>query len=181
MSRSHDQIASEIIALLTSGQSVALVGPPSSRNEIIEHVREAVDERSLLLELDCHLFTDMTSAAFFEHCGHALRTLLATQGSSLAQPHTVSGPTRLAFEATLRQLAQRGRRLVLVLAGLEHLAASPHIDVSFFNALRSIAGRLPLALLTTSELPLIELTYAGNPDEIRSSPFFNIFAQIRIT
>ncbi|MFH1635829.1 MAG: serine/threonine-protein kinase, partial [Chloroflexota bacterium] len=53
-----------------------------------------------------------------------------------------------------------------------------NLDVNFFNALRSAAGRYQLAFLTGSAHPLIQLTYSGRSQEILSSPFFNIFAPL---
>jgi hypothetical protein len=60
----------------------------------------------------------------------------------------------------------------------EQLTMNPHVDVGFYNALRSAAGRLRLVFLTASAQPLIELTYFDSSKKILSSPFFNIFAQL---
>jgi len=60
------------------------------------------------------------------------------------------------------------------------LSGNPQLGVSFFNGLRSLAGRYELVFLTASVRPLIDLTYAGCAEEIASSPFFNIFASIRL-
>jgi hypothetical protein len=90
----------------------------------------------------------------------------------------ISKPAWPAVEAGLRKLNQRGLRVVLMLDEFEQLTHNPHVEVSFYNALRSAAGRLRLVFLTCSTKPLIELTCFDNSKGIRSSPFFNIFAQL---
>src|SRR5262249_15422181 len=87
-------------------------------------------------------------------------------------------PTRLAFEAAIRKLNQRGLRVTLILDEFERLSTNPQLDLNFFNALRSIAGRYQFVFLTASARPLIELTYSGRSQEILSSPFFNISAPV---
>jgi hypothetical protein len=75
-------------------------------------------------------------------------------------------------------LNRQGLRIVLILDDFENLSANPHIDVTFFNTLRSLAGRYQLAYITSSARPLIELTSANQASDFLSSPFFNIFAPI---
>jgi hypothetical protein len=41
-----------------------------------------------------------------------------------------------------------------------------------------MAGRFKLAFLTASANPLFDLTFTGRPEEILTSPFFNIFAPL---
>lgn len=177
----HDAVLLEVEALLASGQSVALVGPVGSGTRaIVERLAGRAEERMVFMALDCASLAAVDATAFFERCEAALREAMAARGIALPPPQAAGGPARLAFEAALRQLERRGLRAVLALVGLEHLAANPRVDVGLFNALRSAAGRLSLALLTTSTRPLIELTYAGDADAIRSSPFFNIFAQLSL-
>jgi hypothetical protein len=67
--------------------------------------------------------------------------------------------------------------VVLLLDEFEHVTMSPRFSPDFFYGLRSLATRHSLALVTSSRLQLIELSHS---DAIRSSPFFNIFANVRL-
>jgi hypothetical protein len=87
-------------------------------------------------------------------------------------------PTRMAWEAAVRNINRRGLRVVLILDDFEALSSNPRLGIGFFNVLRSITARYQLVLLTASIRPLIELTYSGCSSDIVSSPFFNIFASI---
>jgi tRNA A-37 threonylcarbamoyl transferase component Bud32 len=113
-------------------------------------------------------------AAFAEE----LRGALETRGfpPEPALDKVADTPSRLAFEAALRRLNQAGHRVVLLLDEFERLGTNGKLDLNFFNALRSAAGRYQLVFVTASARPLIELTYADHSREILSSPFFNIFA-----
>jgi serine/threonine-protein kinase len=95
-----------------------------------------------------------------------------------ALTRAIETPSRLAWERALRRLNQRGLRVIFILDEFERLSTNTHLDVNFFNALRSAAGRYQLAFITASAHPLIQLTYSGRSQEILSSPFFNIFAPL---
>lgn len=105
-------------------------------------------------------------------------SITRTGSSTQASP-----PTRNTCEArhvAVRKLNQRDLRVVLSVDRFECLRGNPQLDISFYNVLRSIAGRYQLVFLTTSVRPLIEFTYSSHPGDIVSSPFFNIFAVCRL-
>jgi DNA-binding CsgD family transcriptional regulator len=72
--------------------------------------------------------------------------------------------------------AQR-RHVVLLLDEFENVTRNENFSPDFFYSLRSLAIHHRLALITSSRRELIELTHSN---EIRSSPFFNIFANINV-
>ncbi|HEU5089314.1 MAG TPA: hypothetical protein VFT99_17785, partial [Roseiflexaceae bacterium] len=150
------------------------------KRRLVTHLAALLGEgapRMVVAVVDCAALCNPDSAAVFTTC---LAAVQQAAGGFLPPGDATHANARLAFEAAVRQGGRSGCQVVLALVALEHLAASSQIDVSLFNALRSAATRLPLALLTTSQHPLIELTYAADADSIRSSPFFNIFAQITL-
>jgi hypothetical protein len=175
----QDAILIEVEALLASQQSVALVGPSErGKRTMVECLSHRANEQTVFVVLDCAAIADGDVTMFFERCTTTLHACAATRNLQLRVDQTISGPTRLAFEEVVRQLDRKGLQVVLALVSLEYLAANPKVDIRLFNALRSAAARLPLTFLTTSQLPLIDLTYVSNAEQIRSSPFFNIFVQI---
>jgi hypothetical protein len=86
--------------------------------------------------------------------------------------------TYRTFERFLRRLIQPGWKPILLLDEFERMSHNPHLDPDFFSGLRALATRYPIAYVTASKHPLLELTYANA--STLSSPFFNIFASIRL-
>lgn len=75
------------------------------------------------------------------------------------------------------EVDRRSKHIVFLLDEFEKVTSNPNFDPSFFYGLRSLAIQHSLSLVTSSQYELIELTHS---QEIRSSPFFNIFANINV-
>jgi tRNA A-37 threonylcarbamoyl transferase component Bud32 len=178
----------EIANFLRGNQSVSIVGPRKvGKTSLLFHLmRPHVYEElgipggTLICYLDCEVFGGESAAEVFQQFAAELRGEIESRGlpEEPALESACREPSRLAFEAALRALNRRGLPVVIILDEFERLSANPNLDVHFFNALRSIAGRFQLAFVTASASPLIDLTYSGKSQEILSSPFFNIFAPI---
>ncbi len=176
----------EIADFLRCGQSVSIVGPPQSgKTMLLLHLMHSatwpglgLDADNLFVYLNCESLATPTHTAIFGRFAGAMAAALDERGLAMEPALEIvsANPTRLAFEAAVRKLNQRGLRLVLILDEFEWLSGNPQLDVSFYNVLRSMAGRYQLVFLTASVHPLIELTYSSHPKDIVSSPFFNIFA-----
>jgi hypothetical protein len=67
--------------------------------------------------------------------------------------------------------------IVLLLDEFEKVTRNQNFDNDFFGGLRALAIHHHLALITSSRQSLVELTHS---EEVRSSPFFNIFASINL-
>jgi hypothetical protein len=67
--------------------------------------------------------------------------------------------------------------LVFLLDEFEKVTSNPNFGPDFFYGLRSLAIQHNLSLITSSRSELIDLTHS---EVIRSSPFFNIFANINL-
>ncbi len=67
--------------------------------------------------------------------------------------------------------------IVLMLDEFENVTRNSQFDNDFFGGLRALAIHHNLALITSSRQDLVELTHS---EELRSSPFFNIFATINL-
>ena len=184
--RDHD--LTEIAAFLQGNQSISIVGPRKiGKTSLLFHVmrpdtqaRLGLEGRYLFVYLDCEVLGEGVAEAIF--CQFALEMAAALEERQLPPEPIVESagakPSRLAFEAAVRQLNRRGLRVVLVLDEFERLSANGQLDVNFFNALRSAAGRYQLVYITASATPLIQLTYSGRSQDVLSSPFFNIFAPL---
>src|SRR5947207_2893500 len=71
----------------------------------------------------------------------------------------------------------KDKYVVLLLDEFENVTENPNFNAAFFYSLRSLAIHHHLSLITSSRRELIELCHS---QAIRSSPFFNIFANINI-
>ncbi len=71
----------------------------------------------------------------------------------------------------------KNQYVVFLLDEFEKVTANPNFGTDFFYGLRSLAIQHHLALVTSSRRELIELCHS---EAIRSSPFFNIFANINV-
>ena len=67
--------------------------------------------------------------------------------------------------------------IALLLDEFEKVTRNENFDNDFFGGLRALAIHHHLALVTSSRQSLVELTHS---EEVRSSPFFNIFASINL-
>jgi serine/threonine-protein kinase len=178
----------EIAAFVAASQSVSIVGPRKiGKTSLIYSLIQSstwpdlrLDANNLFVYLDCEVLGEGAHAEIFGQFPAATIVALDERGlePEPALEAAATRPTRLTFEAAVRKLNQRGLRVTLILDEFERLSTNPQLDVNFFNALRSIAGRYQFVFLTLSARPLIELTYSGRSQEILSSPFFNIFAPV---
>ncbi len=73
---------------------------------------------------------------------------------------------------------EKNQYVVFLLDEFEKVTENPNFGTDFFYGLRSLAIQHHLALVTSSRRELIELCHS---EAIRSSPFFNIFANINLS
>ena len=74
-------------------------------------------------------------------------------------------------------LEEMGLHIVLLMDDFENIAANDNFSADFYYGLRSLAIHHDLALVIASRQNLAEISPS---DSVRSSPFFNIFANIRL-
>jgi Cdc6-like AAA superfamily ATPase len=180
----------EIAAFLRGNQSVAIVGPAQAgKTTLLRHLSHpalwpsvGLGEDNLFVYIDCATLQDRSYDQIFGLFASGMATALEQRllAPEPALDIAMARPARLSWEAAIRRLNQRGQRIALILDDFENLSSNPHIGVGFFNVLRSMTARYQLVLLTASTRPLIDLTYTGCPEEIVSSPFFNIFASVSL-
>jgi len=77
-----------------------------------------------------------------------------------------------------RRINRAGYTLVMMLDEFESLARNSEFDASFYGELRSLAGEIGVVYITISKHSLYDLTYQH--EDTLSSPFFNIFSEVRL-
>lgn len=184
----REEELNEIGAFIRGNQSVSIIGPKKiGKTSLMLHLIQpetlgalGLAEGYLFVYIDCQALSGRRQEEIFANFCSQIAEALQAQGlePEPALTSAINHPTWLKVEVALRRLNQRGFRVVLILDGFECLTMNPNLGVKFYNGLRSAAGRLRLVYITGSTRPLIELTYFDSPEEILSSPFFNIFAQV---
>jgi hypothetical protein len=79
------------------------------------------------------------------------------------------------LEDVFQEVANRGMITVLLLDEFEYVTQNPNFKGDFFGALRALAIHHGVALVPATRRELVDLCHS---DEIKGSPFFNIFANV---
>ena len=72
---------------------------------------------------------------------------------------------------------EKGLHVTLLMDEFENIGRNENFEPDFYYGLRSLAIHHNLALITGSRIDLVELSHL---DQVRSSPFFNIFSTIHL-
>jgi Novel STAND NTPase 2 len=83
-----------------------------------------------------------------------------------------------ALDELFEQVDYKNQHVVFLLDEFEHITANGNFGPDFYYGLRSLVIHHQLALVTSSRRELIELCHS---EAIKSSPFFNIFANINLS
>lgn len=121
--------------------------------------------------------TELTPARFWKRVLHAI-------SRSLANPHLAEMTQQLASRAEIDQfdledhfqsLKESDLTTVLLMDEFENIAKNPNFPAGFFGGLRALAIHSGLVLIPATRNELVDL-YSS--EEIKGSPFFNIFANV---
>ncbi len=186
--REHE--TTQALSLLGNDQSISLVGQRRiGKSSFLFHLADphiftqhGLDPtQHLFVYLDCGSLSGLTPPDLYRVLLEEIGDALADAGNPTAlnfETEPTHPLTYRAFEQAFRHLTRQGRRLILLLDEFERLSRNPHLDPDFFSGLRALTARYSVAYVTASKQPLLELTYANA--SALSSPFFNIFASIRL-
>ena len=178
----------QMLSLLGNGQSVSVVGQRRiGKTSLLFHLADAQIFTQYGLKAGEHLFVYIDCGGlsnldppklyrlFLEEIDEALAEIAPAQrleipGADISYRN---------FERILRQFIRQNRKPIIILDEFEQMSRNPHLDPDFFSGLRALTAKYPLAFVTASKYPLLNLTYANA--SALSSPFFNIFAGVRLS
>jgi len=95
----------------------------------------------------------------------------------LEEIHQMQSIDNFVLTDLFDNMDEKDQHMVFVLDEFENVTENQNFDPAFFYGLRSLAIHHNLSLITSSRRELIELCHS---EAIRSSPFFNIFANINL-
>jgi hypothetical protein len=152
---------------LTNGISCQVVAPSGyGKSSLLFALRQLAPEWDERLTVG---YIDLQKP----HC-HTLEGFMQCVWAELKEPP--AAPTLLALSERVEELAKKGRRPVLCLDEFGELTRRPEVfTTDFFLEMRSIA-QTGMTIVTASPEPLRTLLPSDNP----VSPFFNIFAMLRL-
>jgi len=136
-----------------------------------------IPERYCLVYIDFQGLTDITPQRFWQR---VLSKMSRTICSPDLDPLIQELRNRESFdlfdlEDLFEQINSQGLNIILLMDEFEYVTQNPNFGTDFFGGLRALAIHHGLALIPATRRELVDLCHS---DEIKGSPFFNIFANI---
>jgi len=174
------------LQLLKNGQSISVVGSRKiGKTSLLLHLMDPQvctehglnSNQHLFAYIGCETLGRLGKLDIYRVMLEEISHQLALRGTGLA-PTAIDWENLQfhQFNRVVRELTGRGLKLIFLLDEFECLGNNHRLDADFFSSLRSLTLH-NLAYVTASQDPLLELTIRG---EILSSPFFNIFAFLKL-
>ncbi|MBE7470251.1 MAG: hypothetical protein DPW09_13250 [Anaerolineae bacterium] len=176
--------------LLSAFESSAIVGErragKTSLLKILGHAdtlaRFNLDPQKYHFIYQDFLFLDenTTPSRFWQRVLKAMRRAVAAHEGVVAEiDFALKAETidNYALDDIFTLIDEESLYVVLLLDEFEQVTRNRNFDNDFFGGLRALAIHHNLALITSSRQDLVQLTHS---EQVRSSPFFNIFATINL-
>lgn len=147
----------------------------------VQRAHNVNPDQHLFIYIDLESMSNITRDEFWPEVLDRITSSLPS-GELRDQFNSVALASDLRFMQVRRLLRRLGAariQLVLMLDEFESLAGNNAFDPSFYGELRSLAGELGVVYVTASKRSLYELTYQHT--DTLSSPFFNIFSEVRLS
>lgn len=130
-----------------------------------------------LVYIDFQGLNDITPQRFWQRVLH----LMARSMENSARKQTFKELSNAEYidlfdlEDLFEDIGSDGTHVVLLMDEFEYVTQNPNFDADFFGGLRSLAIHYNLSLVPATRRELVELCHS---EEIKGSPFFNIFATV---
>src|SRR3990170_341807 len=181
------EIRQVVSRLLSSAhESTSIVGERRmGKTSLLDHLAHPdvapslglTPDRYCLVYLDFQGLTDITTGRFWQRA-------ISKMARSSCEPDLVAELKQAAgqsefdlfdLEDLFDLVTGRGVHVVLLLDEFEYVTQNPNLGADFFGGLRALAIHHGLSLVPATRRELVDLCHS---DEIKGSPFFNIFANV---
>jgi len=134
-------------------------------------------DKFCLVYMDFQGLTDITPARFWQRVlkKMATTTCVDTLKVPLEKASKQKQFDMFDLEDLFQVLQEKGLTTVLMLDEFEYVTQNPNFKSDFFGGLRALAIHHGLTLLPATRRELVDLCHS---DELKGSPFFNIFANV---
>ena len=170
------------LQLLKNGQSISVVGPRKiGKTSWLLHLADPKVCKEYGLESEQYLFVYINCETLgglgrLDIYRVMLEELAISGACSELEGRDWKNLQFHQFNKIIRELTGRNLKLVYLFDEFECLGKNRGLNADFFSSLRSLTLH-NVAYVTASQDPLLELTVR---EEVLSSPFFNIFAFLRL-
>jgi class 3 adenylate cyclase len=193
----RDRETRRAMQLLRNGQSVSIVGPRKiGKTSLLLHLVDPhvqaehglASENCLFVYVNGEVLSQLDKSDVYRVMLEETSGSLATRGLGLTLGQALTNQGLIGrqdsssnlqfrhFSRAIRSLTQRGLKVVYLLDEFEGLSTNQQLGEDFFSSLRSMTLH-DVAYVTASQDPLLDLTLR---QDVLSSPFFNIFALLRL-
>jgi hypothetical protein len=134
-------------------------------------------DKFCLVYVDFQGLTDITPQRFWQRVLTKIGRLVCdeTIAAPIKEFSQQSNVDLFDLEDLFEQLTSKGLTIVLFMDEFEYITQNPNFKSDFFGGLRSLAIHHGLALIPATRRELVDLCHS---EEIKGSPFFNIFANV---
>jgi hypothetical protein len=134
-------------------------------------------DKYCMIYLDFQGLTDITPLRFWQRVLSRLSKSICDE-SLQPEINRLSQQTSIDLfdlEDLFQSANDKGLTIVLLMDEFEYITQNPNFKSDFFGGLRALAIHHGVALLPATRRELVDLCHS---DEIKGSPFFNIFANV---
>jgi hypothetical protein len=130
-----------------------------------------------LVYIDFQGLTDITPQRFWQRVLHRMSRTICNPKLEPMIKELQHAETFDLFdlEDLFEEINTQGLNIVLLMDEFEYVTQNPNFGSDFFGGLRALAIHHALALVPSTRRELVDLCHS---DEIKGSPFFNIFANV---
>jgi AAA+ ATPase superfamily predicted ATPase len=167
-------------------ESTSVVGERRiGKTSLLKHLAHPLTTQDLgldpdsfcLVYIDFQGLTDITPSRFWQRvlrktARKACRKRLQDEIKKLLDMKTYD---LFDLEDLFEVVSETGLTVVLLMDEFEYVTQNANFQTDFFGGLRTLAIHQNLVLVTATQHELVELCHS---DEIKGSPFFNIFASV---
>jgi len=172
--------------LSTAHESTSVVGERRiGKTSLLKHLTNTqvaadlglTQDKFCLIYLDFQGLTDITPARFWQRVLSKMERAicLPSLGSEINTIRKMDEFDLFDLEDLFDCISAEGITIVLLLDEFEYVTRNPNFGPDFFGGLRALAIHQNLPIVTATRRELVDLCHS---DEIKGSPFFNIFANI---
>ena len=184
----RDQEIRQIVSRLTSSahESTSIIGERRiGKTSLLNHLTNSTvsehygltSDKYCLVYMDFQGLTDITPQRFWQRVLTKISRNLCDQ-SLIPEIEKLSSQSNFDLfdlEDVFQLSSAKGLTIVLLLDEFEYVTQNPNFKSDFFGGLRALAIHQGLALVPATRRELVDLCHS---EELKGSPFFNIFANV---
>jgi AAA+ ATPase superfamily predicted ATPase len=175
-----------LISDATEPHSISITGERKiGKSSLINFVKNEITKKKYLENPDEYVFVHLKLGQFMGYDANRFcKTLLKELShAAVEEISSLSNNIYRALEKSVETLSLKGKKTILVLDEFDSMLEIPAFNSELLGYFRGLINGYPLSFITSSRLPLDELTKTKNSLQAEveiGSPFFNIFYNLNL-